>query len=74
MNLGFLEFLETLSMRISKNESGIFQSFGNFEENYSKKSITKEITFYKTIQRWHFKKIRLQQAQRKTRVVGNLED
>ena len=41
MNLGFLEFLETLSMRISKNESGIFQSFGNFEENYSKKKHNK---------------------------------
>ena len=71
---GIFGIFRNLGMRVFKNESGIFRSFGNFEENYSKKSITKEITFYKTIQRWHFKKIRLQQAQRKTRVVGNLED
>ena len=53
---------------------GFFEVSETLKKIIQKKSITKEIKFYKTIQRWHFKKIRLQQAQRKTRVVGNLED
>ena len=53
---------------------GFFKVSETLKKIIQKKNITKEITFYKTIQMWHFKKIRLQQAQRKTRVVGNLED
>ena len=38
---GIFGIFRNLGMRVFKNESGIFQSFGNFEENYSNKKYNK---------------------------------
>ena len=65
MKPGFLEFSETWVWEFLKMNPGFFEVSETLKKIIQKKNITKEITFYKTIQMWHFKKIRLQQAQRK---------